>query len=239
MTEKRQRRIVKSQKHCGERWLHTLWKVLGHKTWRINNHDRETISITKKVLHVLENNISYSLPPYPHTHTNMPPPPPHSVTSIITINISSIFSWSNSKTKWWVLFYISIIFFSSISLQVVRKWELLLVLFCLLVIDIIVLVAWQVLDPLYRHLETFPPEEPKHTTEDIMLEPYLEHCSSKNINIWLGRSLHNFWFWLNSVTPKIKYFELMSYSKFHFQMKHVKRIHTKNCKFHCNLEVKN
>lgn len=70
--------------------------------------------------------------------------------------------------------------------KVVRKWELLLVLFCLLVIDIIVLVAWQVLDPLYRHLETFPPEEPKHTTEDIMLEPYLEHCSSKNINIWLG-----------------------------------------------------
>ncbi|CAE1247479.1 GABBR [Acanthosepion pharaonis] len=72
------------------------------------------------------------------------------------------------------------------NVMVVRKWELLLVLFCLLVIDIIVLVAWQVLDPLYRHLETFPPEEPKHTTEDIMLEPYLEHCSSKNINIWLG-----------------------------------------------------
>lgn len=209
---------------------HERTRNIKHEEETITTWKLTTISITMKALHVLENNISYS-----------PPHTPHSVTSIIIINKSSVFSQSNSKTKWWVLFYICIIFFSSISLQVVRKWELLLVLFCLLVIDIIVLVAWQVLDPLYRHLETFPPEEPKHTTEDIMLEPYLEHCSSKNINIWLGRSLHNFWFCLNSVTPKIKYFELMSYSKCHFQMKHVKRIHTKNwsCKFHCNLEVKN
>ncbi|CAI9738858.1 gamma-aminobutyric acid type B receptor subunit 1-like [Octopus vulgaris] len=70
--------------------------------------------------------------------------------------------------------------------KVVRKWELLAVLVCLLVIDMAILVPWQLLDPLYRHLEKFPPEEPKHTSEDIMLEPYLEHCSSKNMKIWLG-----------------------------------------------------
>lgn len=57
----------------------------------------------------------------------------------------------------------------------------------LLLLDVAVLVAWQILDPLKRDLETFAMEEPTDTDEDIQLMPQLEHCISDNLSVWLGR----------------------------------------------------
>ncbi|KAJ8300573.1 hypothetical protein KUTeg_022092 [Tegillarca granosa] len=70
--------------------------------------------------------------------------------------------------------------------KAVKKLELYTVLSVILVIDIGVLTTWQVLDPLYRELTIFDPEDPIDTDKDIKLEPQLEHCASKNMSIWLG-----------------------------------------------------
>ena len=63
-----------------------------------------------------------------------------------------------------------------------------IVLCLFLVVDIIVLTVWQIIDPLYRELESFPHELPKDTDKDIQLKPQLEHCSSRYLNVWLGKS---------------------------------------------------
>ncbi|XP_076455259.1 gamma-aminobutyric acid type B receptor subunit 1-like [Babylonia areolata] len=68
----------------------------------------------------------------------------------------------------------------------VQIWELYTVLGVLLVLDVGVLVCWQVLDPMRRHLEVFAMEEPTTTEEDIQLRPQLEHCVSDNLSVWLG-----------------------------------------------------
>ncbi|KAK7094949.1 hypothetical protein V1264_006423 [Littorina saxatilis] len=68
----------------------------------------------------------------------------------------------------------------------VQIWELYTVLGVLLLLDVAVLVAWQILDPLKRDLETFAMEEPTDTDEDIQLRPQLEHCISDNLSVWLG-----------------------------------------------------
>ena len=57
----------------------------------------------------------------------------------------------------------------------------------LLLLDVAVLIAWQILDPLKRDLETFAMEEPTVTDEDIQLMPQLEHCISNNLSVWLGK----------------------------------------------------
>ncbi|KAK3728690.1 hypothetical protein RRG08_041874 [Elysia crispata] len=68
----------------------------------------------------------------------------------------------------------------------VQVWELFVVLGMLVVLDIGVLTAWQVLDPLQRRLETFSRIQPTNTDEDIELRPQLELCHSENITVWLG-----------------------------------------------------
>ncbi|XP_025112675.1 gamma-aminobutyric acid type B receptor subunit 1-like [Pomacea canaliculata] len=68
----------------------------------------------------------------------------------------------------------------------VQIWELYTVLAVLLVLDVGVLSAWQVLDPLKRELEVFAQEDPTDTEEDIQLRPQLEHCNSENLSVWLG-----------------------------------------------------
>ena len=81
-----------------------------------------------------------------------------------------------------------------LSFQTVGSWEIYSVLSVLLLLDIIILVSWQVLDPLHLDVETFALELPTNTHEDIRLQPQLEHCMSNNITIWLGVWIftHNF-----------------------------------------------
>lgn len=59
----------------------------------------------------------------------------------------------------------------------------------LLSVDLIILLAWQIFDPLQRILETFPLEDPTSTTDDIKIRPELEHCESKQNSMWLGKFL--------------------------------------------------
>lgn len=74
--------------------------------------------------------------------------------------------------------------------QPMKEWEMYLVLSIFLVMDVIALSVWQIKDPLYRKLEYFPNEKPEYNTkEDIEMKPELEHCSSENLNIWLGKSM--------------------------------------------------
>ena len=71
--------------------------------------------------------------------------------------------------------------------QTVNNCELYFVLLVILAIDVIVLTTWQVIDPMFRDTENFDLEPSPTTDQDIMLQPYLEHCNSKNISIWLGK----------------------------------------------------
>ncbi len=61
-----------------------------------------------------------------------------------------------------------------------------LVLGIFLLMDSVVLVSWQILDPLYQDLEDFAHESPTNSQEDIEIKPQLEHCSSQYLNVWLG-----------------------------------------------------
>lgn len=56
----------------------------------------------------------------------------------------------------------------------------------LLSVDLIILLTWQLSDPLQRRLETFPLENPVSSSDDIKIRPELEHCESENNSIWLG-----------------------------------------------------
>lgn len=60
----------------------------------------------------------------------------------------------------------------------------------LLVVDLIILLTWQLQDPLERRLETFPLEDPISISDDIKIRPELEHCESINNSVWLGESLN-------------------------------------------------
>lgn len=57
----------------------------------------------------------------------------------------------------------------------------------LLFVDFIILLVWQVYDPLQRRIEIFPLEEPLNTFDDIKIRPELEHCESEYNNIWMGK----------------------------------------------------
>lgn len=58
----------------------------------------------------------------------------------------------------------------------------------LLSVDIILLVTWQIVDPLRRKIETFSLELPPFgDDEDAMIKPELEHCSSEQYSLWIGK----------------------------------------------------
>jgi len=56
----------------------------------------------------------------------------------------------------------------------------------LLSVDLIILLTWQIYDPLQRRLEQFPLEEPASSFDDVKIRPELEHCESENNSVWLG-----------------------------------------------------
>ncbi|XP_014662333.1 PREDICTED: gamma-aminobutyric acid type B receptor subunit 1-like [Priapulus caudatus] len=64
-------------------------------------------------------------------------------------------------------------------------WRLYVVIVVLLAIDVIMLGAWELKDPLGRVMAQFPKEDVM-TDEDKSLLPMLEHCKSRNHEIWLG-----------------------------------------------------
>lgn len=72
-------------------------------------------------------------------------------------------------------------------LQNLQEWELYVVLGIFLLMDLVVLVVWIIIDPLYKELEVFPHERPQDMDMDVVLQPQLEHCTSKHLNVWLGK----------------------------------------------------
>ncbi|XP_006611611.1 gamma-aminobutyric acid type B receptor subunit 1 isoform X3 [Apis laboriosa] len=68
----------------------------------------------------------------------------------------------------------------------IQPWKLYTMVSGLLAVDIVLLVCWQVLDPLQRKMETFPLEQPPFGDDDARIRPELEHCESTHNNIWLG-----------------------------------------------------
>lgn len=56
----------------------------------------------------------------------------------------------------------------------------------LLCFDVVLLLTWQLYDPLQRRLETFPLEDPASISDDVKIRPELEHCESENNSVWLG-----------------------------------------------------
>lgn len=56
----------------------------------------------------------------------------------------------------------------------------------LLAVDLVILLTWQLQDPLERRLETFPLEDPVLASDDVKIRPELEHCESVNNSVWLG-----------------------------------------------------
>lgn len=75
-----------------------------------------------------------------------------------------------------------------LSLQKVEPWKLYLMVTCFLVVDLVILLTWQLYDPLQRRIEVFPLEDPVSIDDDIKIRPELEHCESENNNIWLGET---------------------------------------------------
>jgi len=75
-----------------------------------------------------------------------------------------------------------------LSLQKVEPWKLYLMVTGFLVVDLVILLTWQLYDPLQRRIEVFPLEDPLSSDDDIKIRPELEHCESENNNIWLGET---------------------------------------------------
>lgn len=74
------------------------------------------------------------------------------------------------------------------SLQKVEPWKLYLMVTGFLLVDLVILLTWQLYDPLQRRIEVFPLEDPLSTEDDIKIRPELEHCESENNNVWLGKA---------------------------------------------------
>ncbi|XP_063700484.1 gamma-aminobutyric acid type B receptor subunit 1 [Culicoides brevitarsis] len=72
------------------------------------------------------------------------------------------------------------------SKKKVEPWKLYTMVSGLLAVDLIILLTWQLEDPLERKLEIFPLEDPGIQSEDIKIMPELEHCESQNHSVWLG-----------------------------------------------------
>ncbi|XP_017760337.1 PREDICTED: gamma-aminobutyric acid type B receptor subunit 1 isoform X2 [Eufriesea mexicana] len=68
----------------------------------------------------------------------------------------------------------------------IQPWKLYTMVSGLLAVDIVLLISWQILDPLQRKMETFPLEAPPFGDDDARIRPELEHCESIHNNIWLG-----------------------------------------------------
>ncbi|XP_060523706.1 gamma-aminobutyric acid type B receptor subunit 1 isoform X2 [Cylas formicarius] len=68
----------------------------------------------------------------------------------------------------------------------VQPWKLYSMVSGLLVIDLVIMISWQILDPLQRRIELFPLEEPEEESDDSKIRPELEHCESHHNNVWLS-----------------------------------------------------
>ncbi|KAF6737915.1 Gamma-aminobutyric acid type B receptor subunit 1, partial [Oryzias melastigma] len=65
------------------------------------------------------------------------------------------------------------------------SWKLYATVGVLLAVDVLLLMIWQIVDPLHITVEKFTREAPKEDL-DVLIQPLLEHCSSEKMTTWLG-----------------------------------------------------
>lgn len=78
---------------------------------------------------------------------------------------------------------------SYVAQKKVEPWKLYTMVSGLLAVDLVILLTWQIQDPLERRLETFPLEDPISASDDVKIRPELEHCESVNNSVWLGEKI--------------------------------------------------
>lgn len=69
----------------------------------------------------------------------------------------------------------------------VQPWKLYTMVSGLLCVDLVILLVWQLQDPLQRALVKFPLEDPPLISDDVKILPELEQCQSENHSVWLGK----------------------------------------------------
>nr|CAD7406403.1 unnamed protein product [Timema cristinae] len=74
---------------------------------------------------------------------------------------------------------------SSLS-QKVEPWKLYLMVTGFLLVDLVLLLTWQLYDPLQRRIEVFPLEDPVSTEDDVKIRPELEHCEMLVFGLFLA-----------------------------------------------------
>ncbi|KAG8237226.1 hypothetical protein J437_LFUL013727, partial [Ladona fulva] len=63
-------------------------------------------------------------------------------------------------------------------------WKLYMMVGGFLIVDVALLLSWQLTDPPKRGIEVFPLEDPLSTEDDVKIRPELEHCESRHGNVW-------------------------------------------------------
>ncbi|XP_072532177.1 gamma-aminobutyric acid type B receptor subunit 2 [Salminus brasiliensis] len=69
--------------------------------------------------------------------------------------------------------------------KIIKDQKLLIIVGGMLLIDLCILICWQIVDPLKRTVEQYSLEADPQG-RDIAIQPFLEHCENTHMTIWLG-----------------------------------------------------
>ncbi|XP_064409264.1 gamma-aminobutyric acid type B receptor subunit 2 [Latimeria chalumnae] len=102
-------------------------------------------------------------------------------TWILTVGYTTAFGAMFAKT--WRVHAI----FKNVKMKkkIIKDQKLLVIVGGMLLIDLCILICWQVIDPLKMTVEKHN-LEPDPAGRDISILPFLEHCENTNMTIWLG-----------------------------------------------------
>uniref|UniRef100_A0A803JZ79 Gamma-aminobutyric acid (GABA) B receptor, 2 n=1 Tax=Xenopus tropicalis TaxID=8364 RepID=A0A803JZ79_XENTR len=102
-------------------------------------------------------------------------------TWILTVGYTTAFGAMFAKT--WRVHAI----FKNVKMKkkIIKDQKLLVIVGGMLLIDLCILICWQIVDPLKRTVEEYN-LEPDPAGRDIAIRPFLEHCENTHMTIWLG-----------------------------------------------------
>ncbi|XP_069814252.1 gamma-aminobutyric acid type B receptor subunit 2 isoform X2 [Dendropsophus ebraccatus] len=102
-------------------------------------------------------------------------------TWILTVGYTTAFGAMFAKT--WRVHAI----FKNVKMKkkIIKDQKLLVIVGGMLLIDLCILICWQIVDPLKRTVEEYN-LEPDPAGRDIAILPFLEHCENTHMTIWLG-----------------------------------------------------
>ncbi|XP_062986284.1 gamma-aminobutyric acid type B receptor subunit 2 isoform X1 [Elgaria multicarinata webbii] len=102
-------------------------------------------------------------------------------TWILTVGYTTAFGAMFAKT--WRVHAI----FKNVKMKkkIIKDQKLMVIVGGMLLIDLCILICWQVVDPLRRTVEKYN-MEPDPAGRDISILPILEHCENTHMTIWLG-----------------------------------------------------